>query len=182
MPLPRNHNNKPASLRPPSVNKIIAEHEQALTERAMQILRGLRAALRGQTRNQQAIDRLYPLVSPKMAYGSRTGRHPLPVTWRPGHNCLDHNVASVLALMTAQLIQTYYAAVVSHEMKPFDSIAERLEEMLEVGLSNYKLAPAEPLGFVLMTTAEWGVEKARREARQAEIRKNREKLSHDTEE
>jgi hypothetical protein len=177
--LQRNRNDVPKndSLAAPKVSKDVAALEKVLTDRAMEILRGLRTLLRTETRRQVEIDRLYPLVSRRAAYDT-TGRFEMPFgMYRPGHHHHVSSAKGILLFMMTELVTKYHWAMKDHHLLPFGEIAARLEIFVERGLTDLKIAPVDQYpGFYLTYPDEWAVEKKRRDDRTAEIMRNRERL------
>ena len=170
-----NPNTPPLPMRAPDVGKLTAEFEAEITLRTKSILRAVMKQI-PTTRWTTEIDKLIRQVNVRFAYDS-LGLNQLPVHWRPGFNEAQHNWWVVLRYQLVGLVYLYYKAVADHDLGSYVRHANRLDEMVEGRIANYKLSPGEPSGYVLRTQKEWNDIVTESDRRETEILDNKDKLS-----
>jgi len=161
-------------MRAPKMGEVTAKLEAELTLRTQSILRKFQRII-NVTKQETEIDFLLRQVCTRFAYDGR-GLNVLPMNYRPGVNYSDQMWWPCLKYQLVGLVYTYYDAIKDHNIQPFLTSATRLEEMLDVGIREYKLSPGENFGFVLRTQAEWNAIKAAKAEREIEIFDNKERL------
>lgn len=161
-------------MRAPKVAPDTAALEAELTLRTQSILRKFQRVIKV-TKQETEIDFLTRQVCTRFAYDGR-GLNVLPMNYRHGVNYSDKMWWPCLKYQLVGLVYYYYDAIKDHNMQPFLDSATRLEEMLDVGIREYKLSPGENFGFILRTNAEWNAIKEAKAKREIEIFDNKERL------
>lgn len=162
-------------MRAPKVAEQTAALEAELTLRTKSILRAVMKALHV-TKQETEVDSLLRQVNVRFAYES-IGLNQLPMSYRPGFNYPHHLWWPVLKYQLVSLVYYYYIGIEAHQFKGYLAVAERLEEMLDHGLHEYKLATAEPTGFILLTNKEWQDICKAKDLRKLEILDNQDRIA-----
>ena len=162
-------------MRAPKVAESTKALEAELTLRTKSILRAVMKQV-VVTKQETEIDSLIRQVNIRFAY-DQIGLNQLPMSFRPGFNYPHHLWWPTLKHQLCGLVYHYYHAIEHHQFKDYLIAAERLEEMIEGRILNYKLAFAEPCGYVLMTTEEWKAITDEKEQRKLEILENQDRIA-----